>query len=256
MKKPKKNQLISAEKISLKLSGKTILDNISLTINKGEVVTLIGPNGAGKTTLMKVLLGITKPDGGNINKTQNLVIGYVPQRISINPLMPISVKRFMSLARQVSPLDIKSALEEVGAEHLLNNQMKILSGGELQRVLLAHALLQTPDLLILDEPVQGMDIGGQAKFYEHLEKIRHRLECGVLMSSHDLHMVMATTDDVICMHHHICCAGKPADVSRDPALLEMFGEKAIRSLAVYSHDHDHRHDGHSNRDIEKTKAVK
>jgi len=253
----KREILISGHGINLKAGGRTILDHIDIEINKGEIVTVIGPNGAGKTSLIRVLIGAIKPDSGKIIKAENLVIGYVPQRVNISPLMPITVKRFMSLTKKTSPIDIKSTLSIVGAENLVERQFHSLSGGETQRVLLAHSVLQNPDLLILDEPVQGMDIGGQVRFYTHLERIRKSLGCGVLMVSHDLHMVMAATDKVICIHHHVCCAGEPEKVRQDPALVEMFGEKAVRSLAFYTHEHNHAHDGASNRDTitEKSDAA-
>lgn len=235
--------LIQARDISINLGGQSILQHVDLSIHAGEIVTVIGPNGAGKTTLVKAALGLIKPDQGHIERKAKLCIGYMPQRLHIDPSLPISVERFLQLACP-STDSIKAALDEVNTQHLLKAPLQTISGGELQRVLLARALLRDPELLVLDEPVQGVDIAGQSELYELIGDIRRRHQCGVLMVSHDLHLVMAQTDTVICLNQHVCCHGHPEHVSTDPAYLNLFGEKHSAALAVYHHHHDHEHDIH------------
>ncbi|MAM71314.1 MAG: zinc ABC transporter ATP-binding protein ZnuC [Gammaproteobacteria bacterium] len=234
-------KLLEAQNISLTIEGKHILHNVSLDIDEGQIVTLIGPNGAGKTTLVKVVLGLLEPGSGKINRRKKLRIGYMPQRLQVDPSMPISVKKFLQLAVQARPENIESVLQEVKALHLLTSQVHALSGGELQRVLLARALIQDPQLLVLDEPVQGVDISGQAELYALIASIRNKHRCGILMVSHDLHLVMSATDEVICLNQHVCCHGLPEQVSNDPAYLELFGKKEAEALAVYTHHHNHSH---------------
>ncbi len=234
--------LLQASHISVTLDDREILHDISLQIARQQIVTLIGPNGAGKTTLVKVVLGLIQPDQGRIERRHDLRIGYMPQRIHIDPSMPISVEKFLHLAVRARRDRIASVLEEVKAAHLLDAQIHSLSGGELQRVLLARALIQDPELLVLDEPVQGVDISGQAELYALIASIRDSHHCGVLMVSHDLHLVMSATDEVICLNQHVCCHGLPEQVSQDPAYLELFGQKEAASLAVYTHHHNHSHD--------------
>lgn len=236
------NTLLQANHISVTLDGREILHDISLQIDKQQIVTLIGPNGAGKTTLVKVVLGLLQPGRGEVERDKDLRIGYMPQRIHIDASMPITVEKFLHLAVRARRERIASVLEEVKASHLLNTQIHSLSGGELQRVLLARALIQDPELLVLDEPVQGVDITGQAELYALIASIRDRHHCGVLMVSHDLHLVMSATDEVICLNQHVCCHGLPEQVSQDPAYLELFGQKEAASLAVYTHHHNHSHD--------------
>lgn len=205
-------------------------------------MSLIGPNGAGKTTLVRILLGLLEPDGGTISRMNGLRIGYMPQRVGLDKTMPLSVLRFLQLAKSADEGAIAELLSLLRIEHLSEQQLIAVSGGELQRVLLARALLNDPQLLILDEPAQGVDIAGQAELYQLIGDIRTERDCGVLMISHDLHLVMSATDEVICLNHHVCCHGKPEQVSSDPAFLELFGASASDGLAVYTHHHNHEHD--------------
>ncbi|MDF2155271.1 zinc ABC transporter ATP-binding protein ZnuC [Vibrio sp. CAU 1672] len=235
------SSLIRLENLCVEFDGRRVLDNISLELNKGRITTLIGPNGAGKSTLVKVILGLQSPTHGQISRQSKLKVGYVPQKLKLNDSLPLTVKRFLNLAGRYSQQECVDALKLVGAEHLLHNNMHRLSGGENQRVLLARALLQRPALLVLDEPAQGVDVQGQIDLYELIESIRHRFDCGVFMVSHDLHLVMAKTDEVICLQHHICCSGSPAAITQHPSYIALFGHAARESLAFYHHDHDHHH---------------
>ncbi len=219
--------------------GRQILEQVDLAIHRGEIVTLIGPNGAGKSTLVRVLLGLMKPDGGTVWLRPGLRIGYMPQRLVVDPVLPLTVRRFLTLGRRCDPQRLRQVLAEVGVAYLLDTPIQHASGGELQRILLARALLRDPDLLVLDEPVQGVDITGQLELYRLIGEIRERLDCGILLVSHDLHLVMATTDRVLCLNRHLCCSGSPEDVSSDPAYLALFG--AVPGLAPYTHHHNHRH---------------
>ncbi len=231
--------------VSVCFAERTVLEHASLTVERGKIITLIGPNGAGKTTLVRVVLGLLKPTQGDVWRRPGLRIGYMPQRLHIDASLPLSVERFLRLGlrskAKASQAHIKKALKQVGAEGTLTLPMQTISGGEWQRVLLARALLREPDLLVLDEPVQGVDVGGQVALYELIAQIRSQIGCGILMVSHDLHLVMAATDTVVCLNHHVCCSGHPEAVTKDPAYLELFGEEAAR-LAVYTHRHDHAHD--------------
>lgn len=238
----KNNQLlISLEQVSLRLNDKTILHDISLELQAGKVLTLIGPNGAGKSTLINIILGFLKADSGKVWLKPNLRIGYVPQKISINPLIPLSVKRFVELAGSGDALAI---LNEVGIKHLATQTIEQLSGGEFQRVLLARALLRKPELLVLDEPAQGVDMIGQAELYEKISELSQRYGFGVLMVSHDLHLVMQKSDHVLCLNQHICCSGEADDVSQHPEYKRLFGDFPSSGLAVYTHHHNHCHDLH------------
>jgi zinc transport system ATP-binding protein len=234
--------LIKASGVSVTLGGRIILDQVDIGIGRQEIVTLIGPNGAGKTMLIRMLLGLLRPDAGDIRRIDDLIIGYLPQRISIDPTLPLMVERMLGLTDTVDREVGGAELKEIGAGHLADAMMHDLSGGELQRVMLARAMLRNPDLLVLDEPVQGVDFSGELDLYELIARIRDRRECGVLLVSHDLHLVMASTDRVVCLNHHICCAGHPEVVKRDPEYLALFGSRGAESLAVYAHDHDHDHD--------------
>ncbi|MDG2176587.1 MAG: zinc ABC transporter ATP-binding protein ZnuC [Gammaproteobacteria bacterium] len=234
--------LINADNISLEIDQRQILNNISLQINAEQIVTLIGPNGAGKTSLVKIALGLIKPTTGSVETKKGLRIGYMPQRLHIDQSMPVSVERFLKLAVNANNSEINNALGEVGADSLHHSQLFSLSGGELQRVLLARALIQEPQLLVLDEPAQGVDVNGQAELYRLISDIRNRHQCGILLVSHDLHLVMSATDEVICLNQHVCCHGHPEQVSNDPAYLELFGKKDAETLAVYTHHHNHSHD--------------
>lgn len=234
--------LLSAEKIEKSLASRKILQGIDLSIAESQIVTLIGPNGAGKTTLVRILLGLIQPDSGSVQQREGLRIGYMPQRIHIEPTLPMSVIRFLKLASPKAEKHIDELLNQLNIRELSEQQLISISGGELQRVLLARALLRDPHLLILDEPAQGVDIAGQADLYELIGKIRNDFGCSVLMISHDLHLVMSSTDEVICLNHHVCCHGKPDQVSVDPAFLELFGSQVSTNLAVYTHHHNHEHD--------------
>ncbi len=234
--------LINARDISLQIDQRHILQHISLQIAEKQILTLIGPNGAGKTSLVKIVLGLLRPSTGKVVTRKGLRVGYMPQRLHIDQSMPVSVERFLSLAVNVNHGKMDSALEEVGATSLKNSQLHSLSGGEMQRVLLARALIQDPQLLVLDEPAQGVDVNGQAELYRLITDIRDEHHCGILLVSHDLHLVMSATDEVICLNQHVCCHGHPEQVSNDPAYLELFGKRDAETLAVYTHHHNHSHD--------------
>lgn len=231
--------LIELQKICVDFNHRRILDNISLIITKGKITTLIGPNGAGKSTLVKVLLGLQAPTEGKVLKEKKLKIGYVPQKLKLNDTLPLSVKRFLSLAGKFSEQELLEAIKLVGSEHLLKSSMHNLSGGETQRILLARALLQRPDILVLDEPAQGVDVQGQIELYDLINTVRIKFGCAVFMVSHDLHLVMAKTDEVICLQHHICCSGTPTDIKSHPNYLALFGNKSREILAFYEHHHYH-----------------
>jgi zinc transport system ATP-binding protein len=238
--------LIEAKEISISQQGRAILQSVNLSVGRGEIVTLIGPNGAGKTTLVRVMLGLLKPQAGQVIRSPKLRIGYMPQRVALSENMPLTVERFLALGKKHSQNRLIEILDELEITQLTERPMQRLSGGEHQRVLLARALLHQPDLLVLDEPVQGVDITGQAALYNLITQIRNRFNCGVLMISHDLHLVMATTDQVLCLNHHVCCSGHPDSVSQHPAFLELFGAVAQPELAIYTHHHDHTHDINGN----------
>lgn len=236
------NTLLSANHISIRFQDRQILNDVDLQIDHGRIVTLIGPNGAGKTTLVRIILGLLSADSGDIWRAPELKIGYMPQRLQIESTMPVTVKRFLKLTGVTDPVAIQTLLEELRITHLSEQQMRDVSGGELQRVLLCRALLRKPGLLILDEPAQGVDVSGQAELYQLISKMAEQHDCGILMISHDLHLVMSATDEVVCLNHHICCHGKPEHVSNDPAFLSLFGTTAAENIAVYTHDHNHSHD--------------
>lgn len=236
--------LITLENISVTLGQRQILSNISLQLKFGYILTLLGPNGAGKSTLVRIVLGLIKPTNGQIHRLANLRIGYVPQKLSTDTTLPLTVERFMRLSLGVKRTDIIPALQRVQAAHVLKYPLQKLSGGETQRVLLARALLNHPQLLVLDEPVQGVDVNGQVVLYNLIDELRRELNCGVLMVSHDLHLVMAKTDEVLCLNQHICCSGTPEVVSQHPQFISMFGVHGAKQLAIYRHHHDHQHDLH------------
>lgn len=231
---------INLKEICVTLGGRLILNRINLEVKQGEIVTLVGPNGAGKTTLVRVVLGLQKIDTGEKILAQKLKIGYMPQKFHINSSMPLSVKRFLLLTNTTNH-KIESALEKTGVIHAINSSVQSLSGGELQRVLLSRALLNKPQLLVLDEPVQGVDINGQRELYQLITEIRNEYNCAVLMISHDLHLVMASTDKVICINQHVCCSGHPHLVRKHPAYLKLFGGSSDE-LAIYTHNHHHTRD--------------
>lgn len=233
--------LIEGRDLSLSLGGNKILENVSIAVKPGAIVTVVGPNGAGKTSLLKVLLGLIEPDGGHVLRRPELRVGYVPQKLDIAPTLPLSARRFLELAAPSSKNAIAAALDEVGAPKVQDTPLSALSGGELQRVLLARALLRQPNLLALDEPVRGVDLAGQADLYELIARLRDRLGLGVVLVSHDLHLVMRATDDVLCLNTHVCCHGHPETVSRHPEFLALFGPRAAETMAFYPHHHDHGH---------------
>ncbi|MFK7730738.1 MAG: metal ABC transporter ATP-binding protein [Pseudomonadales bacterium] len=235
--------LLTLTDASVSIARQEILQGITMSIADREIVTLIGPNGAGKTTLVRTLLGLQPLSSGSLQRRAALRIGYMPQRVRINDHMPLRVIDFLMLDGS-SKDQAYQALGESGVKELAGAQLNRVSGGELQRVLFSRALLRNPDLLVLDEPVQGVDLAGQADLYKLIAKVRDDHGCGVLMVSHDLNIVMAHTDTVICLNRHVCCQGNPDHVSSDPAFLELFGNRYADTLAVYHHHHDHEHDLH------------
>ena len=234
--------LIAAHGLSVHFRERTILDQVDLTVSRGEIVTVIGLNGAGKSTLVRALLGLITPDAGRILRQPGLRIGYSPQHLHLDATLPLSVARFLTLGAHAPRRRLLELLAEVGVADVLDSQIADISGGELHRVLLARALLRKPDLLVLDEPLAGVDVAGQSELYRLIADIRDRYACGVLMVSHDLHVVMAATDRVVCINHHVCCTGRPESVTRHPEFVALFGRHVAEGLAVYSHHHDHQHD--------------
>ncbi len=238
--------LITAENISVIRQGKHILKDVAVTVGTRDFITIIGPNGAGKSMLLKCLMEFYQPEGGHISRKKNLKIGYVPQRLMPDLTMPITVRRFLHLRKKSDSTSLQKTAQETGIENILNKQLSVLSGGELQRVLLARSLLDNPELLILDEPAQNLDLSGQISFYKLLEKIYHERQISILMVSHDLHMVMASTKQVICLFHHICCSGEPHAVTQDPEFISLFGHDMANMMAIYQHSHNHKHNGEDN----------
>ncbi len=236
--------LLSARDATLVIGGRRILDAVNIDVRAGEIVTIIGPNGAGKSTLVRAMLGLVPLTSGKIDMRKNLRVGYVPQRFPLTANVPLSVTRLLSLTLKPAQHDIDEALEETGIAGLKHAAVTSLSGGELQRALLARALLRQPEILVLDEPVQAVDFIGEAKLYELIASIRKKHGCGILMVSHDLHMVMAESDHVICLNGHVCCEGGPEKVQRDPEFAKLFGPSAAKVIAAYTHHHDHDHEHH------------
>ena len=234
--------LIAAKNLSVRQGGAEVLSNVTLSIEPGEIVTILGPNGSGKSTLLRALLGILPPSEGSVSRAGTLRIGYVPQRLAVDPSLPITVRRFLSLPQRVADSEATAALTRVGLPDIGQRQLAALSGGQLQRVLLARALLSAPQILVLDEPTQGLDQSGEAGFYRLIEEVRRDTGAAVLMVSHDLHVVMAASDRVICLNHHICCEGTPRVVSNAPEYRALFGLGTQGALALYQHQHDHDHD--------------
>jgi len=234
--------LIAAEGVGLFLGGREVLEGVDLAVARGEIVTVIGPNGAGKTTLLRVLLGALVPARGHVRRAPGLSIGYVPQRLHVDPTLPLTAAGFVRLGRQVDAAAVGRALEEAGVGTLARRALADLSGGQLQRVLLARALIGAPGLLILDEPDQSLDQPATAALYRRIEAARARLGCGVLLVSHDLHVVMAASDRVICLNGHVCCAGTPHAVASAPEYRALFGTGTGGALALYRHEHAHRHE--------------
>ena len=235
-----KNILVKLNNVGIQQNDKWLVKGVSLEVEKGKIVTLIGPNGSGKSTTAKIALGIYKNIEGNVEKLTNN-IGYVPQKISIDWTLPLRVKDFMVLTDNIKDELIDEALTLTGVIHLKEKNLGNLSGGEFQRVLLARAISKKPELLVLDEPVQGVDFTGEIALYELIKKISEKLNCGILLISHDLHTVMSATDHVVCLNGHVCCSGSPKDVARNNEYKALFGEQASQTLSVYEHKHDHEY---------------
>jgi len=233
--------LIEASGLRVERGGQLILNGVDLSVSRGEIVTLIGPNGAGKSTLVRTLLGLEPPSGGTVRRAARLTVGYQAQKLTIDPTLPLTVRRFLTLTRRAGDDKLTEMLGHVQLPAELDKSIHVLSGGELQRLQLARALLRDPDLLVLDEPTQNVDITGAVELYRLIQRTRDAFNCAVLMVSHDLNVVMASTTRVYCLNNHICCSGRPAEVSRHPEFLRLFGQSAADMLAVYTHDHDHDH---------------
>jgi zinc transport system ATP-binding protein len=233
--------LIELSGVSFRRGGRPILDHVDVTVAPGEIVTLVGQNGAGKSTLVKIALGLLSPDGGTVARKAGLRVGYQPQKLSMDAALPLSVRRFLSLTATCPAVDMVDVLQRVGMAHMAEASVHTLSGGELQRVMLARALLRKPELLVLDEPAQNVDISGAVDIYKVIAAQRDATGCGVLLISHDLNVVMAQTTRVYCINGHVCCSGLPADVSRHPEFVRLFGAAAAGMLTIYPHSHDHVH---------------
>ena len=236
----KNSTLVKLNNAGFKQNDKWLVEGVSLTVEKGKIVTLIGPNGSGKSTTAKIALGIYKNIEGNVEKYTNKV-GYVPQKISIDWTLPLRVYDFMLLTENIKDEAIDEALTLTGVIHLKNKNLGNVSGGEFQRVLIARAISKKPELLVLDEPVQGVDYTGEIALYELIKRIADTLNCGILLISHDLHTVMTATDHVVCLNGHVCCSGSPMDVAKNNEYKTLFGEQASQILSVYEHKHDHVH---------------
>lgn len=244
-KKPEKSFLVSLENVGLKINKQQILSNINFSLNKGKITTLIGPNGGGKTSIARILIGVLNPSSGKCILGKKVKIGYMPQKLSIDATIPLRVIDFLHLSsfkeKPTSQEQQKKLFAELRIDEILRKQIKDISGGQLQRVLLARALITEPDLLVLDEPTQFMDIAAQDDFYNLLAKIRRQKNCAILLISHDLHMVMKKTDHVICINHHICCSGSPESVGEHPEYLSLFGGAIKNNIGFYTHHHNHQH---------------
>lgn len=233
--------LVQLNRAGIRKGGQWLVRGVDLAVGAGEIVTLIGPNGSGKSTTAKLALGILKPTEGRADRRPGLKVGYVPQKLAIDWTLPLTVARFLRLTNPLSDAACRQALARTGAERLLHAEMRSLSGGELQRVMLARAIARQPDLLVLDEPVQGVDYSGEIAIYDLISEIRGTLGCGILMISHDLHVVMAQADQVVCLNGHVCCRGTPSELSQNDSYHALFGTRGSAALAVYEHNHDHVH---------------
>ncbi len=239
------NALATIQGLNVRYGDETVLAHVDLTVHPGEIVTIVGPNGSGKSTLLKAIVGAIKPSAGRVQKRTGLKIGYVPQKLALDTTLPITARRFLDLPKPVSDHDAIEALGQTGATSLAQRQLSDLSGGQLQRVLLARALIGGPDLLMLDEATLGLDQQGSADFYRLIEDVRRKFGCAILMVSHELHVVMAASDRVICLNGHVCCHGSPEHVASAPEYRALFGSGTKGALALYRHEHDHAHDhGH------------
>lgn len=242
LKKPEPpDPLVTLENAGVYRAGRWLVRGITMSVNPAEIVTLIGPNGSGKSTTAKMALGLLAPDEGKSSRRNDLRISYVPQKLTVDWTLPLTVERFMHLTGHVSRDGAAEAMQATGCVHLAGAELRTLSGGEFQRVMLARAMARKPDLLVLDEPVQGVDFTGEIALYDLISEIRDNLRCGVLLISHDLHVVMAATDRVICLNGHMCCSGTPTAVASSPEYKALFGARAASTLAVYEHHHDHTH---------------
>lgn len=236
------NELISLNSVTLGYDGKIVLRDIDLTVKRGEIITIVGPNGSGKTSMMRALIGALVPTTGSIVRSRALRLGYVPQKLNIDHSFPITLRRFLSVPKRINPEQVTEAASLVGMGDFLDQQIATLSGGQFQRALLARAIIDAPDLLLLDEPTQGLDQNGSARFYQLIAGLKEKLDCAIVLVSHDLHVVMSASDRVICLNGHICCEGTPSVVSSAPEYRALFGSGTQGALAIYQHQHDHVHD--------------
>jgi zinc transport system ATP-binding protein len=240
MQQNKNKPLVKLENAGVYKDARWLVRGVSLELYRNNIITLIGPNGSGKTTTGKLILNILEPDEGKVTLNTDR-IAYVPQKLNIDPTVPLRVIDFMCLTEDVSHSKVIKNLKLTGVENLNNKNLIDLSGGEFQRVLLARAIARNPDLLILDEPVQGVDFNGEIKIYKLIKDILDEINCGILLISHDLHFVMSSTDHVICLNNHVCCSGSPRDIAQNSSYIELFGEQAASTFALYNHQHDHTH---------------
>ncbi len=236
--------LVSVKNLNIQYGANTVLSHVSLEISEGEIVTIVGPNGSGKTSLLRAIIGAVRPKSGEVTLGKGVRLGYVPQKLHIDPTLPMTVTRFLTLPRGAALTTVNEALEQAGVPNLANAQMSRLSGGQFQRVLLARALIGNPQLLLLDEATQGLDQPGSAAFYRQIEAVRRDTGCAILMISHELHVVMSASDRVVCLNGHVCCQGTPEVVASAPEYRALFGSGTMGALALYRHDHDHHHHSH------------
>lgn len=233
--------ILTMENAGVRQGDAWLVRHVDLTLQRGEIVTLIGPNGSGKSTTARLALGLVQPDEGKVARSKFTRCSYVPQKLPLDWTVPLSVERFMQLTGRLSETELDQALGDTGSKHLRDRQMHSLSGGEFQRIMLARAIARKPDFLVLDEPAQGVDFSGEIALYDLISNVREKLECAILLVSHDLHIVMAATDRVLCLNGHVCCHGTPTSVAASPEYQNLFGHRAAGTLAVYQHDHDHTH---------------
>jgi len=235
-------RLLEARDLGCLRGRRRVLDRVSFELYRGQITTIIGPNGAGKSTLINIVTGLITEYEGSVERAPGLRIGYLPQKVDVNMLMPLTVERLLRLTHRPRAAEIDRALGQTEVAYLKNRQVRSLSEGELKRVLLARTTLGRPDLIVLDEPTSGVDVTGEARMYQLIGELREQLDCALLLVSHDLHLVMSKTDQVLCLNQHLCCSGLPESVSRHPEYLALFGQQAADAIAVYTHDHDHVHD--------------